>query len=167
MERVSKVRTPDEIDTARALVWEFFDFMRGRYPDMMDTIDDYIADQDVAGELDDFAARFLPPRGEAFLAWHQGEAVGLVLLKRHGENDGEMNRMFVRASARGQGLGRSLGEALVAEARERGMETLWLDALYRHVEALPLYESLGFVPYTNPDAFRGTDERVIHMKLVL
>ncbi|PWK55707.1 acetyltransferase (GNAT) family protein [Silicimonas algicola] len=167
MERVSKVRTSDEIDTARALVWEFFDSMKERYPDMIDTIDDYFAKQDVAGELADFAARFLPPRGEAFLAWHEGEAVGLVLLKRHGEGDGEMNRMFVRASARGQGLGRALGEALVAEARARGMGTVWLDALYRHVEALPLYESLGFVRYTNTDAFHGSDARVIHMKLVL
>ncbi len=63
MERVSKVGTSDEIDTARALVWELFDSMRERYPAMIDTIDDYIASQDVARELADFAARFLPPLG--------------------------------------------------------------------------------------------------------
>ena len=167
MSPISKVRTPDEIHTACGLVWEFFESMRQRYPDMIDTIDDYIVAQNVAGELEDFAARFLPPRGEAFLASHDGKAVGLVLLKPHGARDGEMNRMFVRETARGLGLGRALGEALVAEARARGMGTVWLDALYRHVEALPLYESLGFVRYTDPAAFRGDDERVIHMKLVL
>ena len=44
---------------------------------------------------------------------------------------------------------------------------IWLDAGYRHVEALPLYESLGFVRYTDPNAFGGQDQRFIHMNLTL
>lgn len=167
---IIKVRTSDEIESARGLVWEFFEVLKQRYPEMQDTIDRYIKEQNVVGELENFGDYFLPPKGECFLAYHNNDPVGLVTLKprdnQNGDHDGEMNRMYVRDTARGLGLGRRLGEALVAEARSLGYGTVWLDALYRHVEALPLYESLGFEAYTDPKAFGGEDERVIHMKLV-
>jgi GNAT superfamily N-acetyltransferase len=164
---VVKVRSSEEIDAVRALVWEFIDVMRERYPDMLAEIDAYIVHQNIAGQLADFETYYLPPAGECFLALHGGAAVGMVMMKPKGDSDAEMNRMYVRASARGLGLGRRLGEALVDEARSRGMSTIWLDALYRHVEAIPLYESLGFVRYADPAAFQAGDARVIHMKLVL
>lgn len=164
---ISPARSPAEIAAAKRLVWEFFDILRDRYPEMLDTIDTYVQDQDVAGQLDDFAANFLPPAGECFLARHNDEYVGLVMLKPHGDGDGEMNRMYVNAAARGLGLGRQLGAALIEQSRALGHHTLWLDALHRHVEALPLYESLGFELYTDPAAIFADDERVIHMKMVL
>lgn len=165
--RIEKVRGEDRIAEVRELVWEFFDVMRERYPEMLKETEAYIENQNVAGELADFSQYFLPPNGESFVALLDGAPVGIVMLKPRGENDGEMNRMYVRAEARGHGMGRSLGEAVVAEARSLGFGTLWCDALYRHIEALPLYESLGFQRYTDPDAFHGDDARVIHMKMKL
>jgi GNAT superfamily N-acetyltransferase len=165
--RIVKARSPGEIEAVKALVWEFFDFLRTRYPDMTVEIDAYIAHQNVSGELARFGDFFLPPNGECFLALHDGQPAGIVMLKPKGERDGEMNRMYVRESARGLGLGRALGRALVAEARELRLRTVWLNALYRHVEAIPLYESLGFARYSDPDAFGGDDQRVVHMKLDL
>jgi GNAT superfamily N-acetyltransferase len=164
---VTKARSASDIEAARALVWEFFDFVRGRYPDMLQVIDDYIVAQKVADQLDRFEAHFLPPNGEFFLGWHDGVPVGTVSLKRRGQDDGEVNRMYVSAAARGQGLGKRLAEAAILEARALGISTLYLDALHRHVEALPLYESLGFVRYEDPAAFGGADARVIHMRLAL
>ncbi|NDW54483.1 GNAT family N-acetyltransferase [Aliiroseovarius sp. PrR006] len=134
---------------------------------MHETIDNYLEDQDVAGQLSQFKDFFQPPNGECFLARLNDDLVGIVMMRPHGENDVEMNRMYVRDTARGNGIGRTLGQALVDEARALGMGVVWLDALYRHVEALPLYESLGFEYYEDPEAFGGDDERVIHMKLVL
>ncbi|MGI1663264.1 GNAT family N-acetyltransferase [Palleronia sp. KMU-117] len=164
---VTRVRTPEQIASVRALVWEFFDVLRARYPDMHDEIDAYIAQKDIAGQLGAFAEHFLPPAGECFLGLQDGTPVGMVMMMPKGEGDGEVNRMYVRDAARGQGLGRKLALAVVDEARQRGMGALWLDALYRHVEAIPLYESLGFVRYTDPDAFGAGDDRIIHMKLSL
>ncbi len=164
---VRKVRSSADIGSVRGLVWEFFDLLRVRYPEMLETIDAYIVAQNVAGELENFSDYFLPPNGECFLALKDGVPVGTAMLKPRGEGDGEMNRMFVREAGRGLGLGRRLGQAVVGEAREIGYSTLWLDALYRHVEAIPLYESLGFELYNDPSAFGGDDERVIHMKLRL
>lgn len=165
--KIIKVRSADEIEAVGNLVWEFFDSLKQRYPEMHDNIDTYIEVQDIAGGLMNFGNFFLPPNGESFLAYSDGEPVGIVLLKPHGEADGEMNRMYVRDSARGLGLGRKLGEALVIEARALNYGAVWLDALYKHVEALPLYESLGFKRYTDPNAFGGIDDRFIHMKLNL
>jgi GNAT superfamily N-acetyltransferase len=164
---VIRARSATEIQSVRDLVWKFFDALKARYPDMGDEVDEYILQQNVAGGLENVADYFLPPKGESFLVFHQDIPLGVVMLKPHGEGDGETNRMYVRGSARGLGLGRKLAEALLIEARQLGYGTVWLDALYRHVEALPLYEKLGFERYTDPNAFGGDDERIIHMKLVL
>lgn len=164
---IVRARSAGEIAAARALVWEFFDFLRGRYPEMQAELDAYIAHQDVAGGLENFGDYFLPPNGECFLARHKGDFVGLVMLKPRGGGDGEMNRMFVRESARGLGLGRKLAEALVGEARALGLGTLWLNAIYRHHEALALYESLGFRRYEGAEGYAADDARSINMKLSL
>ena len=164
---VVKARSAAEIEAARGLVWEFFDVMRERYPEMVEMIDAYIEEREIAKELENFADVFLPPNGECFLALQDGRPVGTVMLKPLGESDGELNRMYVRESARGLGLGRKLGEALVQEARGLGYRALRLDALHRHVEALPLYESLGFERYDDPQAFGGDDERFVRMRLRL
>lgn len=165
--KIVKARSEVEIAAVRSLVWEFFDLMRERYPEMLEAIDAYIADQDVAGQLAAFGSYFQPPNGECFVAFHDGEPAGIVMLKPRGEGDAELNRMYVRAAARGRGLGRQLAEAAVAEARQMGCGTLWLSALYRHVEALPLYRSLGFERNHDPNEFGAGDDRIIHMKLVL
>ena len=165
--QIEKVRTEEQIAAVSEMVWEFFDLMKNRYPDMVTEIDSYIEVQGVAGELENFRDFFNPPKGEGFLGRLDGQPAGIVMLKPHGDEDGELNRMFVRESARGTGLGRRLGQAVIEEARALGYRAVYLDALYRHVEALPLYESLGFEYYTDPTAFRADDNRVVHMKLAL
>jgi len=164
---VTKARTAQEIEAVKDLIWEFFDVLRQRYPDMVAEIDAYVQGQDVAGQLENFGDFFQPPSGECFVAYVGAEPAGLVLLKPEGDCAGEMNRMYVRDSARGLGLGRKLGEALIEEARLLKYHTVRLDALHRHVEALPLYESLGFRRYEDAGAVGGTDPRFIHMKLTL
>ncbi len=164
---IIKARSSEHIDAAGGLVWELFDSVRARYPDMIEIINGYIEDHDVAGQLDRFGDYFLPPNGECFLARRDHVFVGVVLLKPRTEGGGDLNRMYVRDSARGLGLGRKLCEAAVEEARALGYGTLYLDALHRHVEALPLYESMGFDRYTDPSAFGGDDPRVVNMRLKL
>jgi GNAT superfamily N-acetyltransferase len=52
--------------------------------------------------------------------------------------------LFVRAQARGQGLGRALVEHVIALARERGCRRIELDANDRNDAAQTLYRSFGF-----------------------
>jgi ribosomal protein S18 acetylase RimI-like enzyme len=58
----------------------------------------------------------------------------------------EMKRLYVRPEARGKGLGRELAEAAIAAARSGGQRAILLDALPTRVQAIRLYESLGFRP---------------------
>ncbi|MCH8180889.1 MAG: YbgC/FadM family acyl-CoA thioesterase [Proteobacteria bacterium] len=55
-----------------------------------------------------------------------------------------IGRMAVLRSARGIGLGRQVLQALMAEARQRGVQRLDLHA---QVAAMPLYTQAGFVPH--------------------
>jgi len=69
----------------------------------------------------------------------------------------EMNRMYVAPEARGHGIGRMLGERIVAVARARGYAEMRLDAWPRHDEALPPYRSLGFQPEEDPPDYARDD----------
>ena len=61
-----------------------------------------------------------------------------------GALDCSLEDLFVRAGARGRGVGRALAEAAVARARELGCRRIELDANEANSAARTLYEQLGF-----------------------
>lgn len=79
--------------------------------------------------------------------WIGNELAGCGALKVLDERRGELKSMRVADAYLGQGIGRAILEHLMAEARTRGMESLWLETgstpAFR--PALRLYESAGFV----------------------
>ena len=75
--------------------------------------------------------------------------LGVVQLRyRYGvwwdAEDCHVEDVFVRAEARGSGLGRALVSFAIERARERGCRRLELDTAEENAPALALYRSLGF-----------------------
>lgn len=164
---IRKVRTESDREVVRTMVWAFVDFLRARYPEMQKEIDAYVANQDIPGQLADFETHFTPPHGECFLALADDAPVGIVMIRPIGGGICDLNRMYVDPQARGLGVGRTLCAAAVAEARALGYTRVQLSALHRHVEALPLYQSLGFERYFPDGGHDAGNERVHHMRLDL
>ena len=79
-------------------------------------------------------------------AWLDGELAGIAALKSIDAERGELKSMRVDDRFRGSGVGRALLRHLMAEARGRGMTSLWLEtgSPDDFVPAQRLYESEGF-----------------------
>jgi putative acetyltransferase len=101
--------------------------------------------EDFRQEVDGLPGEYGPPSGRLLLAMaDDGETVGCVAMRRWDAGIGELKRMFVRPAYRGRGIGKQLGLAVLDEALAMGYERVRLDTAPTMVEAIRLYEGLGF-----------------------
>ena len=120
-------------------------------------------------ELATLPGAYAPPRGRLLLAGARSAAFGCIALRPLGLKAacgtaadtacdevtiGEVKRLYVRPAHRGEGWGRRLADALIAEARAIGYRELRLDTLDWMDDARELYAKLGFrecpAYYDNP-----------------
>ena len=84
------------------------------------------------------------------------------LLAPRGTGDGDIQTIAVAPHVRRKGLGRELFAALLAEARERGVERVFLEVRADNPNAQALYESFGFERIAvRPRYYRGGIDAVI------
>jgi putative acetyltransferase len=126
-------REPVTSEVARALIRARHEELTALYADTREA--DFL----------DLPTRDVAPGAGAFLvAWIDGEPVGCGSLRRLGDDQGEIKRMYVRPEARRHGVGRALLVALEAEAARLGIAALFLETGERQPEAIALYQSAGF-----------------------
>lgn len=104
---------------------------------------------------DPHADLYRSPRGLCLVAWSDDLPIGCVALRPVDASTGEVKRLWVHASARGQGLARRLMTAIETEARTMGLTKLKLDTNSALSEALALYRAMGWretAPYTGTPA---------------
>ncbi len=139
---------------------------RGLFMEYAAWLDVDLCFQGFEGELRELPGDYAPPDGRLWLAFEEDELMGCIALRRIGAEMCEMKRLYLRAVARGRGLGKQLAVAIIEEAREIGYKRMRLDTLPRRMpQAVALYRSLGFTEieayYSNPI------EGVLYMELML
>ena len=100
-------------------------------------------------DLDDPEGRVLAAGGHIFMAEVEGpdgpEVLGTCALVAGHGGAFELAKMAVATDARGRGVGRALGEAALARARELGAPHVELLSNTVLAPAIGLYRALGFV----------------------
>jgi hypothetical protein len=79
----------------------------------------------------------------SLVAFRHDEPVGLANLGRRGQ-DGWVGGVGVVTAARRSGVGETLMRALHEQARERGVQRVWLEVIVENTSARSLYEKLGY-----------------------
>ena len=99
-------------------------------------------DQELANLPGDYA----PPSGRLLLAIEDDQLAGCIALRKLDAGICEMKRLFVRPAHRATGLGRTLVDSIIDEARKLGYTHMRLDTIPGKMDrAIALYQSLGFV----------------------
>lgn len=140
---LNNIRVTDEnphSETAATLIRELSAELAVMYPDLRG------GDGSGAFKPEDV----LVPRAAFVVAWKGDEAVGCGALRpvkpedSGGIDSGEVKRMYVRKSERGQGISRAILTALEDRARGFGYPAVMLETGVYQVEAIGLYESAGY-----------------------
>ena len=112
------------------------------YAESLDFALDY---QDFDQEMASFPRLYAPPAGGLVLVRVAGAAAGAVGLRPLEPGICDLKRLFVRPAYRRLGLGRTLAERIIAEARAKHYRAIRLDTIGRSMaSAIALYRALGF-----------------------
>jgi len=141
---IIQAESDDQIDDARRLFREY-ESWHG-----MD-----LCFQDYEREVAELPWKYVKPEGRLLLALVDDKLAGCIAMRKLEDGICEMKRLFVRDGFRGQRVGVSLIEKLIAEARAEGYLKMRLDTFPPKMgKAVSLYESHGFRPipayYHNP-----------------
>jgi GNAT superfamily N-acetyltransferase len=91
-------------------------------------------------------SEFAPPLGLFVVGYLDGAAVAMGGLRRHGDGDVEVKRMYVAPQARRRGLSRAVLSHLEDRAWALGANRIVLETGQRQPEAISLYQSAGYLP---------------------
>ena len=100
--------------------------------------------QDFEEEIADMPGEYAPPDGCILMAYSGENVAGCVALRKLEDDICEMKRLYVRPGFRGLGIGESLSEKIIDEARRIGYKKMRLDTLPSMKEAVSIYKDLGF-----------------------
>jgi ribosomal protein S18 acetylase RimI-like enzyme len=121
---------PSEIDTAYAIVEEYYEAMNVVARDTQD----------------DFARLYFAEGAGIWLAWLGQKVVGCIALRPIPQftDSGEVKRLYVRPEYRGRGIAAALHDALQSYATNSGYLWLNLDTTDNMTAAIRFYEQQGY-----------------------
>ena len=141
MTGIHQAKTEQDQSQVRELFWEYLQWANQHLNE------EFGINFDIESTLEQDMAQleiFFPPHGRLLLATKASQAAGIACMKRIREDVSEIKRMYVRPEFRGEGVGRALLEALLAEAQQIGYPTVRLDSARFMKAAHSLDRSTGF-----------------------
>jgi GNAT superfamily N-acetyltransferase len=136
------VQAAEELGPVLLLSGEYTEWARGRVLAEYGIDLEFESEQNLFRDLDGMRGS----RARLYIAEIAGEPVGIGGLKPLAADEAEIKRMYVRPSARGQGVGRAILQRLIDDARALRFKTIRLDSAPFMHEAHALYRSFGFAP---------------------
>lgn len=100
--------------------------------------------QGFSDELMSLSKMYGEPKGALLLAKFEGIYVGAVGLREFELGIAEMKRMYVLSNYHGMGIGKTLTESFLNQAKEMGYCSIRLDSIRALDKALQLYRYYGF-----------------------
>jgi len=98
----------------------------------------------------------LDGNNQFFLAWNEEEPVGFLKIKLDqplaaapGKNALELEKIYLRHSARGLGIGKEFMELAFTKATELGKDIVWLKAMDSSLDSISFYKRNGFAQCGN------------------
>lgn len=138
--RIKVVRTTSETPDFISLIEIFDTFLWERYPEL---------------KKDYWGNNLIEFNANVILIYLEGKAVASGCFKKYNENTVELKRMFVSPEARGLGLAQLVIKELEKEARNQGFQIMILETLYKQIEAISLYQKVGFELIENYEPYVG------------
>lgn len=136
--------SPQDFEAFAGICRRYAAWCRERYRDMPWFVEEVFGHQALENELGQLAQKYGPPAGRTLLLKGPRGIVGGGAYRRLSGTECELKRLYVTEEARGSGLGRNLSSALIAAAIADGYTTMKLDTGNRLIEAIAMYESMGF-----------------------
>ncbi len=133
MLKIYPAKTDKDLEIIRTLLVEY-----------VDSLGFDLVFQNFEEELRNLPGEYAAPDGCLLLAKYQDQPAGCVALRKLSDGICEGKRLYVRPQFRGLKIGRSLVEAIIAEARRIGYSSIRGDTVPSMQIAQALYASLGF-----------------------
>jgi ribosomal protein S18 acetylase RimI-like enzyme len=133
MMQIVDAHTSEHIDTIRRLFRQY-----------AESLGFDLEFQNFDRELENLPGDYAAPDGCLLLVEDSGNWAGCAALRRLEDNICEMKRLYVIPEYRGLGIGKTLAQAVINEARAIGYKKMRLDTIESMQAARALYTSLGF-----------------------
>ena len=159
MVEITPPRTPRDVDAARALCWEYRDFLLDLGSPHTEVMKGFYPAQKYREITQGLEALHAPPEGGLQLAVDGADVLGCGMFHTLEPGVAEIKRVYLRPGARGTGAGRALMQALIAQCRTQGFGMIRMDTSTPLQRARALYLDLGFrereAYYEVPENARG------------
>jgi len=102
----------------------------------------------------------------AVICYENDKAVGIGAYKEFEPKEAEIKRMYTLPECRGNGIAKAILTELEAWAKEEGYTTSILETGFLQVDAIGLYQKLGYTVIENFGQYKGVANSICMKKII-